>query len=125
MAGNVTADVNPLAPKQPHFDPKAKACIFIFMAGAPSHIDLFDDKPMLKERHGQPLPDSMLEKVRFAFIKKDNALLQGSPYQVPPARRVRDGIWVNCCRTWEPSRTTCCWSVRCTPISSIIIPVNC
>ena len=81
--GVLSADsigVNPLAPKPPHFEPKAKACIFIFMAGAPSHIDLFDDKPILKERHGQPLPDSMLEKVRFAFIKKENALLQGSPY---------------------------------------------
>ena len=71
---------NPLAPRPPHFEPRAKACIFIFMAGAPSHIDLFDPKPVLKERHGQPLPASMLEKVRFAFIKKDKALLQGSPY---------------------------------------------
>lgn len=73
--------INPLQPRSPHFDGPAKACIFIFMAGAPSHIDLFDPKPVLKERHGQPLPDSMLEKVRFAFIKKDNALLQGSPYK--------------------------------------------
>ncbi|MEO2031327.1 MAG: DUF1501 domain-containing protein, partial [Planctomycetaceae bacterium] len=72
---------NPLAPTQPHFDAKAKACIFIFMAGAPSHIDLFDEKPVLRERHGQPLPESMLEKVRFAFIDKKNALLQGSPYR--------------------------------------------
>lgn len=73
--------VNPLAPRDPHFDPKAKACIFIFMAGAPSHIDLFDPKPVLKERHGEPLPKSMLEEVRFAFIKKDKALLQGSPFE--------------------------------------------
>jgi len=73
--------VNPLAPREPHFDAKAKACIFIFMAGAPSHLDLFDEKPVLKERHGEPLPPSMLEKVRFAFIKKDQALLQGSPYK--------------------------------------------
>ncbi|MDG2388089.1 MAG: DUF1501 domain-containing protein [Planctomycetaceae bacterium] len=73
--------VNPLAPRDAHFDPEAKACIFIFMAGAPSHIDLFDPKPVLKERHGQPLPESMLEKVRFAFIKKDKALLQGSPFE--------------------------------------------
>ena len=71
----------PLAPRPPHFQPQAKACIFIFMAGAPSQIDLFDQKPVLQQRHGQPLPDSMLEKVRFAFIKKDNALLQGSPYR--------------------------------------------
>ena len=73
--------VNPLAPQEPHFDAKAKACIFIFMAGAPSHLDLFDEKPVLKQRHGEPLPPSMLEKVRFAFIKKDQALLQGSPYK--------------------------------------------
>ena len=48
---------NPLAPKKPHFDGPAKACIFIFMAGAPSHIDLFDPKPILKKRHGQSLPE--------------------------------------------------------------------
>jgi hypothetical protein len=72
---------NPLAPKAPHFEAQAKACIFIFMEGAPSQIDLFDPKPLLNTRHGEPLPDSMLEKVRFAFIKKENALLQGSPYK--------------------------------------------
>lgn len=80
IASGINSIANPLAPKPPHFEGPAKACIFIFMAGAPSHIDLFDDKPVLKERHGQPLPDSMLEKVRFAFIKKEHALLQGSPY---------------------------------------------
>lgn len=80
-AASADSLANPLAPRPPHFDPKAKACIFIFMAGAPSQIDLFDPKPVLVDRHGQPLPDSMLEKVRFAFIKKDNALLQGSPYK--------------------------------------------
>ena len=83
MQHSAAADdmVNPLAPKPSHFEARAKACIFIFMAGAPSHLDLFDDKPVLKERHGEPLPNSMLEQVRFAFIKKENALLQGSPYQ--------------------------------------------
>ncbi len=73
-----TASVNPLAPKQPHFDPKAKACIFIFMAGAPSHLDLFDPKPKLNELSGKPLPKSLLENVRFAFIKKDTATLMGT-----------------------------------------------
>ena len=83
MSPSMAADglSNPLAPRDSHFDAKAKACIFVFMAGAPSHLDLFDDKPVLKKRHGEPLPDSLLEKVRFAFIKKDKALLQGSPYQ--------------------------------------------
>lgn len=70
---------NPLAPRPPHFAPKAKSCIFIFLAGAPSHVDLYDPKPELNERHGQQLPKSLTEKVRFAFIKKDSAILMGSP----------------------------------------------
>ena len=68
----------PLAPRSPHFAAKAKSCIFIFMAGAPSQIDLFDPKPKLNELHGQPLPKSMTENVRFAFIEKETATLMGS-----------------------------------------------
>ena len=62
--------VNPLAPRPSHFDPKAKACIFIFMAGAPSHIDLFDPKPVLRERHGQPLPESFWRKYDSHLSKR-------------------------------------------------------
>jgi hypothetical protein len=62
----------------PHFAPKAKSCIFLFMAGAPSQIDLFDPKPKLNELHGKPLPKSLTENVRFAFIKKESATLMGS-----------------------------------------------
>src|ERR1700760_1950750 len=50
--------VNPLAPKPPHFAPKAKSVIFLFMVGAPSQIDTFDPKPALDKYHGQPLPPS-------------------------------------------------------------------
>jgi hypothetical protein len=57
--------------RQPHFPAKAKCCIFIFMAGAPSHLDLFDPKPKLNELAGQPLPASVTKNVRFAFINKD------------------------------------------------------
>jgi len=74
--GSVT---NPLAPKAPHFAPKAKACIFIFLEGAPSQIDMFDPKPKLNELNGQKLPDSFTDKVRFAFIQKETAVLMGSP----------------------------------------------
>lgn len=70
---------NPLAPKPPHFAPKAKACIFLFMAGAPSQLDLFDPKPKLNELDGQVLPASMTENVRFAFIQKETARLMGTP----------------------------------------------
>ena len=69
---------NPMAPRKPHFEAKAKACINIFMAGAPSHLDLFDPKPVLNERHGQKLPKQILDKARFAFIKPDTATLRGS-----------------------------------------------
>src|SRR5687767_4390939 len=72
---------NPLAPRPPHFAPKAKNCIFIYLEGAPSQIDLFDPKPKLNELDGQKLPDSMTEKVRFAFIQKEGARLLGSPRQ--------------------------------------------
>jgi hypothetical protein len=70
---------NPLAPKKPHFAPKAKACICIYLEGGPSQIDLFDPKPKLNALDGQPLPDSMTKKVRFAFIRKEGARLMGSP----------------------------------------------
>jgi hypothetical protein len=71
--------VDPLTPKKPHFAPKAKACICIYLEGAPSQLDLFDPKPKLNELHGQKLPESMLEKVRFAFIQKEGVRLLGSP----------------------------------------------
>jgi hypothetical protein len=74
---NSTAE-NPLARRHPHFAPRAKACIFIFMEGAPSQMD-FDPKPKLNELDGQKLPESMVKEVRFAFIQKDSAVLMGTP----------------------------------------------
>ncbi|MEZ6060845.1 MAG: DUF1501 domain-containing protein [Planctomycetaceae bacterium] len=76
--GGETAPVNPLAPKPSDFEPKAKSCIFIFNAGAPSQLDLFNHRPELNRLHGQPLPESLLEGVRFAFIQKDSARLMAS-----------------------------------------------
>ncbi len=61
-----------------HFAPKAKAWLFFFMEGAPSQMDLFDPKPKLRELHGQMLPPSFTDKVRFAFIQKESAVLMGS-----------------------------------------------
>ncbi len=78
-AGSAAPAGQPVFTPGPHFAPKAKNCIFIFMEGAPSQMDLFDPKPKLNEMNGQKLPDSMLEKVRFAFIQKDGARLMGSP----------------------------------------------
>ncbi|MBT4224359.1 MAG: DUF1501 domain-containing protein, partial [Opitutae bacterium] len=69
---------DPMMPNKPHFEGKAKACIFIFMAGAPSQVDLFDPKPKLNEMAGQSLPKSVLDKARFAFIKPATATLMGT-----------------------------------------------
>ena len=68
----------------PHFAPKATSCICIFLEGAPSQIDLFDEKPKLRELHGQSLPESFTKNVRFAFIRKETARLLGSPRKFSP-----------------------------------------
>src|SRR4051812_23818591 len=60
---------NPLSIRPPHYAPRAKAVIFLFMAGGPSQLDLFTDKPALRKNHGQPPPKSFLEGKRFAFLK--------------------------------------------------------
>src|SRR5215475_4698277 len=70
---------NPLAARAPHFAPRAKACICIYLEGAPSQLDLWDPKPKLNELDGQKLPESMTRNVRFAFIQKEGARLMGSP----------------------------------------------
>ncbi|HAB16054.1 MAG TPA: DUF1501 domain-containing protein [Verrucomicrobiales bacterium] len=57
-ANPATALANPLAPKQPHFAPRARSVIFLFMSGGPSHVDLFDPKPDLIRLAGQPIPES-------------------------------------------------------------------
>jgi len=62
-----------------HFPAKAKSVIYLFMAGAPSHLDLFDPKPKLQELDGQDCPDSLLKGERFAFIEGVPKVL-GSPY---------------------------------------------
>jgi hypothetical protein len=66
---------NPLAVKKPHFAPKAKRVIHLFMAGAPSQLDLFDFKPALTRLEGQPIPPSVIMGQRYAFIRPDAAVL--------------------------------------------------
>jgi hypothetical protein len=59
---------NPLAPKPTHFAPRAKNIIYLFMAGGPSQLELFDYKPKLIDLNGQPIPPSFIEGKRFAFM---------------------------------------------------------
>lgn len=64
----------------PHHAPRAKRIVQLFMAGAPSQMDLFDDKPLLRRHDGKPMPSHLLEGERFAFLKGVPNLL-GSPYR--------------------------------------------
>src|SRR5687767_12501036 len=66
-------------PKPPAFAPRAKNVIFLFMAGAPSHLDLLDPKPELKARSGQRVPEEILRGERFAFILRDEFGKRGHP----------------------------------------------
>src|SRR5919106_611054 len=68
LASQPAALPNPMAPKQPHFAPKAKNIIYLFMAGGPSQLELFDHKPKLIELNGQPIPESYVKDKRFAFM---------------------------------------------------------
>src|SRR5207245_1557824 len=69
---------NPLSPRPPHFAPKAKSVIFLFMVGGPSQVDTFDPKPALEKYNGQPLPASY-GTVVSQFTKGDTPLLR-SPW---------------------------------------------
>jgi hypothetical protein len=87
--------LDPLAPKRPHFAPKAKSVIWCFMEGGPSHIDLFDPKPQLARLAGQPLPKSFGRPLT-AMGTAENGLM--------PSRRTfqqhgRSGLWVS---DWYP-----------------------
>ena len=66
---------SPLAPRPPHFPGKAKAVIQLFMAGAPSQLELFDHKPKLAEIEGRPIPPEVIGSQRYAFIRPDAAVL--------------------------------------------------
>ena len=69
-----SALMNPLAVRKPHFTPKAKRVIYLFQAGAPSQLDLFDYKPSLIKWNGKPVPPEVVKGQQYAFIKPDAAL---------------------------------------------------
>ena len=66
---------HPLAPRPTHFPARAKRVIYLFMAGGPSQLELFDFKPKLQDMDGQVIPESYVKNKRFAFLKKDAKLL--------------------------------------------------
>src|SRR5689334_17256676 len=90
-ASTTTATPGPLAPKQPHFAPKAKSVIYLHMSGAPPQHELFEWKPKLVELNMQPCPDEFMKNQRFPFIKGHPKLL-GTPYKF--AQHGQSGAWV-------------------------------
>jgi hypothetical protein len=84
--------VDPLAPKQPHFPARAKRVIYLHLTGSPPHLDLYDYKPELLKRDGQPCPESFTKGKRFAFTSGTPKLL-GSPRKF--ARYGHGGIWLS------------------------------
>ncbi len=89
--------LSPLAPKPPHFPARVKSVIYLYMAGGPSQFELFDDKPGLRKLDGQPIPPSLLEGRRFAFM---NETLR-NPILYAPRRKFQQygqsGKWVSEC----------------------------
>src|SRR6266550_2693833 len=68
MSAATAKAVNPNAPKPPHFPAKVKNVIYLFMAGGPSQLELFDYKPALQQYDGKSAPESLLKGKRFAFM---------------------------------------------------------
>ncbi len=69
------ASTTPFTPKPTHYAPRAKRVIYLSMIGAPSQLDLFDNKPKLRELDGKPIPPSVIKGQRYAFIQPDAAVL--------------------------------------------------
>ncbi len=86
------APANPLAARGPHFAPKAKRVIHLFMAGAPSQLETFDPKPMLTRYEGRPIPPEVIGGQRYAFIRPDAAAL-GPRFKF--AQHGRSGAWIS------------------------------
>jgi hypothetical protein len=81
-----------MAPRKPHFAPKAKRVIYLHMSGAPPQLDLFDYKPKLNELNMQECPAELLKNQRFAFIKGTPKLL-GSPHKFQ--QHGQSGAWTS------------------------------
>ena len=93
LGGGATAA--PGASGLPHFAPRAKRVIYLFMNGAPTHVDLFDYKPKLKELHGKPVPQEYVGGKRFSTMTGNpKGKLMLSPVE-PFHRRGQSGAWVS------------------------------
>jgi hypothetical protein len=87
-----TRVIDPLAPKLPHFAPKAKRIIYLHLEGSPPHLDLYDYKPELVKYNGQDCPEQFLKGKRFAFTSGTPKLL-GTPRSF--SQHGEGGVWLS------------------------------
>ena len=99
---------NALAPKPPHFKPRAKRVIFLFMQGAPSHVDTFDYKPRLQADDGKTVDGK-------GGTQADEVAVQVQPSMARAGCGCRISF-----RTWPSMPTICACSIACTPTSACI-----
>ena len=93
--GQLLNQGNAAALDRPHFEPKAKRIIYLFMAGGPSQLDLFDYKPLLNQRHGQDLPASVRMGQRLTGMSAHQATLPLAGSIFGFARHGQSGAWVS------------------------------
>jgi hypothetical protein len=92
--------LSPLSPRSPHFTPKAKNVIFLFMEGGPSHLDLFDPKPKLRELAGQQLPESFGSVITANGESRSPLLADKRQWK----QHGQSGAWVS---DWLPHMAAC------------------
>ena len=100
FGAGAAASLNPMASRPPHFPAKAKNIIYLFMAGGPSQLETFDYKPLLNQRHGEQLPDSVRQGQRLTGMS-------GNQSSLPLAgrseeRRVGKECTMTCRSRWSP-----------------------
>jgi len=83
---------NPLEPRRPHFDGRAKRVIYLHMTGSPPNLDIWDHKPELVKRNGEDTPDEFLKGRRFAFTSGVPKLM-GTPRTF--TRHGKSGMWLS------------------------------
>ena len=103
--------VKPFLPGKPHFTPKAKNVIYLFMGGGPSQLELYDWKPELAKRHGGDIPDEFVKGKRFAFMnstfKQNNKLLGPVKNSASTARAACGSARTSRTLPESPTRSRC------------------
>ncbi len=94
QGGALAADRGPLA-DLPHLAPKAKRVIYLLQSGAPSHVDLFDDKPALTQHRGEEIPDSVLGGQRLSTMTSGQARKAVLPPRAPVRPHGECGMWIS------------------------------